>query len=213
MTRRAASAIARTMACSLAGLGGLSSGAAVCASLAGVRLNVSPSVPLGLYRETPAPVARGAMVVACLPMGWGDLAKARGYLGVGRCPGGVSPVGKLVLAMPGDTVTFTMSGIVVNGQPISRTRPQPRDHAGRPLAHYPFGTMVVRAGTVVLYAPHGGSFDARYYGPIPTAGVQTVVRPIWTVADAQRVQRRAYSTMQGRAPRSPAAPPGPMRRR
>ncbi len=61
------------------------------------------------------------------------------------------------------------------------------------------GAMVVRAGTVVLYAPHGGSFDARYYGPIPLAGVQTVVRPIWTVADAPRTPPRLVGDA-GRVP-------------
>src|SRR5439155_25992925 len=52
-----------------------------------VRLNVSPSVPLGLYRMVDEPVERGVLVVACGPLTAARLARESGYLIRGSCPG------------------------------------------------------------------------------------------------------------------------------
>jgi conjugative transfer signal peptidase TraF len=186
-------------------------GGGVAALLVVLRMhvNTSSSLPLGLYREVVAPVTRGSIVVACLPDSVGVLAKQRGYLGRGKCPAGVVPVGKIVLAVPGDTVTFTASGMTVNGWLAPLTAPQPRDHAGRAIAPYAFGTMVVRCGTIVLYAPHARSLDARYYGPIATSNVRALIRPLWTVSTvgnggshdrrSERAHRRPHTGTEPRA--------------
>src|SRR5262245_61160358 len=79
------------------------------------RLNVSPSAPLGLYRAVARPVARGDLVVGCVPVVAARLARERGYLAGGNCPGGVQPVLKRVGAVPGDMVAVFPDGITVNG--------------------------------------------------------------------------------------------------
>ena len=48
---------------------------------AGVRVNLSGSMPIGLYRVSSAPPMRGAMVLACLPVDVAVFAKSRGYVG------------------------------------------------------------------------------------------------------------------------------------
>src|SRR3989441_10314331 len=80
-----------------------------------VRLNVSPSAPLGLYRMVDEPVARGVLVVACAPPDAARLARERGYLAAGSCPGGTRPILKRLGAVPGDLVDLEPDGISVNG--------------------------------------------------------------------------------------------------
>ena len=41
--------------------------------------------------------------------------------------------------------------------------------------------VVLPPESVLLYAPHAGSFDARYFGPLNRSSVRAVVYPIWTV--------------------------------
>src|SRR4051812_7287753 len=74
------------------------------AYLAGVRLNMTGSIPPGLYRVTRGPVTRGNTVLACLPSKVAAFARARGYVPPGSCADGSAPVGKIVAAITGDTV-------------------------------------------------------------------------------------------------------------
>lgn len=182
MTQHSLQPTTRRIAQLCLGVGILSGGVTAFLAVLQVHVNTSPSLPLGLYRQVAGPVVRGSIVMACLPDSVGVIAKRRGYLGRGRCPAGVVPIGKIVLAIPGDTVTFAESGMSVNGELAPHTTPQSRDHRGRLLTPYPFGTMVVRRGTIVLYAPHPMSLDARYYGPIETSNVRAVIQPLWILS-------------------------------
>src|SRR6266851_977069 len=86
--------------------------------IAGLRLNLTGSLPVGLYLAVGAASARGALVLVCLPPQVAAFARARGYVPRGgACPGGVVPIGKPIVAMPGDTVTVTPTGMLVNGAP------------------------------------------------------------------------------------------------
>lgn len=53
----------------------------------GVRLNLTASLPAGLYLVTPGSPTRGAIVMACLPLPVAAFARARGYVPRGSCPG------------------------------------------------------------------------------------------------------------------------------
>ena len=70
---------------------------------AGIRLNTTPSIPLGVYRLTNEPIVKGAYVLFCPPpAAVFDMAKARGYLGAGYCPGGYGHLMKKILAVQDD---------------------------------------------------------------------------------------------------------------
>ena len=151
--------------------------------LVGVRLNVTPSYPLGFYvMEGDADdVVRGSIVTVCLPERWARFGLSRGYLGHGWCPGGSYGLGKMVLAAGGDVVETRPDGIRVNGRPVARSRTFPRDAHGRPLPHYPFGTHRLAAGELWLFSPYtAAAYDSRYFGPVRVERVQAVVRPLWT---------------------------------
>lgn len=126
---------------------------------------------------------RGALVLICLPPEVAAFGTERGYVPRGgACPGGVLPVGKAVLAIVGDTVTVTPSGLLVNGGPVPNSQPLLSDRKGRPLPRLAVGRYVVRLGELWVLSSYSRlSFDSRYFGPLEADHVRASVRPLWTV--------------------------------
>jgi conjugative transfer signal peptidase TraF len=154
---------------------------AIC-SLPVLRLNLTSSMPIGIYvisREVPA---RGSIVLVCLPLQIAELARERGYIVQGgSCPGGVVPVGKPVLAVPGDTVVATSSGLLLNGKVVPNSAPLLLDRRGRPLPHLDAGQYVVGPEQLWLISGHSRfSFDSRYFGGVSRSQIRVHVRPLWT---------------------------------
>jgi conjugative transfer signal peptidase TraF len=156
--------------------------ALLCAAvLAGFRVNVSQSYPVGLYRVVggASSVQRGSVVVVCLPAEWAHFARRRGILGPGHCEGGTYGLGKMVLGVEGDVVELRREGITLNGSAVPRSRTLNRDSQGRPLPQYPRGRYVLRKGEVWLFSPyHPAAFDSRYFGPVPISRIQLVIQMV-----------------------------------
>ena len=149
----------------------------------GLYTNVTPSIPKGLYRATRVKPQRGTIVLACIPRAMAVWAKQRGYIPPGGCPGGVMPLGKIVVGVPGDTIVVSSTGTLVNGQLLVNSQPLDRDRRGQSLPHYPFGTYILGTCDYWLESTHPRSFASRYIGPIPTADLLTALTPIWTWRD------------------------------
>ena len=146
-----------------------------------VRLNISPSAPLGLYRMVDQPAVRGVLVAACVPPAVTRLARERGYLAGGSCPGGTQPVLKRIGAVPGDRVDLGPDGLGVNGTRLPDSAPAASDSRGRRLHHAPWGRTVVAPGEVWLMGVGTArSWDSRYFGPVPLDHVHAV-RPVLTL--------------------------------
>ena len=146
-----------------------------------VRLNISPSAPLGLYRMVDQPAVRGVLVAACVPPAATRLARERGYLAWGSCPGDTQPVLKRIGAVPGDLVDLELDGIAVNGTRLPDSAPAASDSRGRPLPHAPWGHTVVAPREVWLIGVETTrSWDSRYFGPVPVDHVRAV-RPVLTL--------------------------------
>lgn len=164
------------------------SAAAVLASLAaglggllGLRLNLTESLPTGIYRTITEAPRGGSVVMVCLPLEAAEFARARGYLGPGSCPGGVRGLGKIVLATAGDVVAHREEGLSVNAAPIPDSRALPRDSRGRTLAHHPWGEYVLGPRQLWLFSPYRpNSYDSRYFGPVDSSEVVSVLTPVWT---------------------------------
>ena len=140
----------------------------------GVRFNITGSIPIGVYRvlDDTLPVRRGDVVLACLPESVARLAHDRGYVPRGgSCPESLVPVGKLVMALKGDTVIVSSDGLRVNGRLIQNSRALLRDAAGRELRGIPSGRYLVPTGEVWLIGTSPRSFDCRYIGPVPIRNV------------------------------------------
>ena len=146
----------------------------VAAGVAGYRLNLTPSMPLGLWRvvaASPANYSRGQVVAVCPPVD-------APFLPRGSCPLGMAPFVKQLVGMPGDVVTVTPHGVSVNGGPFL-------PHSA-PLAQTSNGQLLPqRLGTWRLtgYWLYGTdsprSFDSRYFGEVPAASLQGLARPVW----------------------------------
>ncbi len=122
---------------------------------------------------------RGMLVLACLPDEVAKLAYERNYIASGKCKGGYAPVGKYIQAISGDEVRFTSDGIIVNGSLLENSKPYAMDGEGRPMPVM-LQDMVLPKDELVLLNNYAGSFDSRYYGPIPSRYVVGTLKPIWT---------------------------------
>jgi len=147
-----------------------------------LRITLTDSAaPAGVYRVSEAPAGRGALVAACLPAAIARQGIARGYLREGDCPAGAEPVAKVIGAVAGDVVDLEPGWVAINGMKFPNSRTAARDGAGRPLAHVLSGARRVGAGEVWLFGFNDArSWDARYFGPVPFAGVRGVLRPVVT---------------------------------
>jgi conjugative transfer signal peptidase TraF len=147
----------------------------------GVRLNLTGSIPVGVYRilDDASPLKRGDIVLVCLPRATATFAYARGYVPRGGyCPQGLAPIGKHVMALPGDTVCVSRISLSVNGTPVLNSTPLERDSQGRGLPHLPPGKYVVLPGTLWLIGTSSRSLDSRYFAAIPASNVIARVRAL-----------------------------------
>jgi len=153
-----------------------------------LRVNLSGSIPLGIYRVVSEAPERGSTVLFCLPKSVAIFARDRGYLRLeGNCPGHVSLIGKPVLALPGDTIVVTRNaGLSVNGVLLPNSRALVRDDVGRILPPLPDGRYLVPPGRLWVASSYSvRSFDSRYFGSVAESSVQSVIRPIWTATNSQ----------------------------
>ena len=162
------------------GLGLIALGSAL--HVAGIRINTSPSIPVGVYWMTQRPIQVGEYVIFCPPNRpvFQD-ALARGYIHAGFCPGGLGYMMKKVVAARGDTVSFTPNGVQVNGEHLPYSKPQKRDGSGRALSGWRVNHVALNESELLLMTDQSVlSFDARYFGPINKNQVKAVVIPLMT---------------------------------
>jgi conjugative transfer signal peptidase TraF len=153
---------------------------AVTAVAGGYRINLTPSEPLGLWRIIPPhrPAAVDDLLFICPPETVSmRAARARGYLHSGSCPGGVAPLIKTVIAVAGQHVEIGVS-VSVDGRGVSSSSLALRDGKGRPLTPFPSG--IVPPGYVFLHSAFPGSYDSRYFGPVPISGILGLAQEVFT---------------------------------
>ena len=145
----------------------------------GIKINTSPSLPLGLYVGTSDPNAN--LIEFCPAEPFASLAIARGYRNEGTCPDGAAPLLKPIAAKPGDSVELSKRGIEVNGKLLPNTAPLEVDTKARPLTAWRFGCYTVQPGTVWVASSYNPrSFDSRYLGPIAVSSIRGRLRPLLT---------------------------------
>ncbi len=164
----------------------LSAGAAITIGIAaagwwaGLRINMTPSYPRGLWRiETlDRPVAIGDRIFICPPdTDEFERAFRRGYIRRGLCPGGLSPLIKTVAAVGGERIDVTEQ-VSIGGRPLPGSDVRHADAAGRPLPNFAGG--IVPSGDLYLHSDHAGSYDSRYFGTVPATGLLGLARPVLT---------------------------------
>jgi conjugative transfer signal peptidase TraF len=153
----------------------------LAAWLAGYRVNVTSSYPLGVWRlEANRSISQGSLVLLCPP----DTprfqeAKGFGVLRAGGCPGGYAPLLKRLAARPGDFVEVEEEGVSVNGRLIPNSRPLQHDSRGRSLPQTGEWGWVPEGEAWFLSDFNPRSFDSRYFGPVSMAHIQGTMVPVW----------------------------------
>ncbi len=147
---------------------------------AGLRVNTTKSIPIGIYRLTDVPVGKGEYVIFCPPQtALFDEARSRGYIGAGFCPGRYGYMMKRVLGFEGDMVSSGNEGIIVNGKLLPASAPREEDSAGRMLSRYTFSDYKLKESELLLMSDMSGtSFDGRYFGPVDVGQVRGVIKPL-----------------------------------
>ncbi|MBL8075591.1 MAG: conjugative transfer signal peptidase TraF [Nitrospira sp.] len=154
----------------------------VLAHQSGLRFNTTRSIPLGLYLMSNDSIEKGAYVLFCPPeRSEFDLAKERGYIGAGFCPGGYGYMMKKVLAAHNDVVSVTDDGVTINGTLMPASQPFEADPMGRPLPRFRITDHVLAPTELLLMSDtNNRSYDARYFGPVRRMHIQSLIYPLWT---------------------------------
>jgi conjugative transfer signal peptidase TraF len=138
--------------------------------------NASASVPIGLYRVTPAGTLHvGELVVVQPSKALADFLAQRGYLAMGV------PLLKYILALPGQVVCRIGLTITVDGTTIGRALEL--DHAGRKLPKWAGCRVVSEDAVFFMNRRSEYSFDGRYFGPLPASTVAGRADPLWIQKD------------------------------
>lgn len=148
--------------------------------IGGIRLNLTPSEPLGIWRIEPlsrAPLVGDLVFVCPPPTPQFEDARRRGYLRWGSCIGGFAPLIKTVAALARQRVEIG-DQVVIDGRPIEASSVRTRDGKGRVLVPYAGG--IVPPGYLFLHSSFESSYDSRYFGPVPGSGILGLARPVFT---------------------------------
>jgi conjugative transfer signal peptidase TraF len=133
-----------------------------------VVLNLSPSLPLGLYyavRDEP---------------GVGRLVEFRSQRETLNAEPGQHEryILKPIFAIPGDRVDTTGDWLWINGQRIAPIHTT--DSNGHPLPVWRANRVLEPDEFFVFSARVPNSFDSRYYGPVRHRDIIAVRKPLWT---------------------------------
>lgn len=147
---------------------------------AGFRFNATPSIPVGIYRETGGTAQKGDLVAFCPPAASPFLeALRRRYIEPGDCPSGSYEMLKRILAAKGDRVEIGPEGVRINGRLVPYSAPQLADGAGRSLPGLN-SEWTLGDGEILVLGDSAASFDARYFGPISARQVTAPLKPVVT---------------------------------
>lgn len=145
----------------------------------GIMINISPSVPMGIYiKKSTTDIKRGDIVAVCLNSFYTHYGLQRLYLkSPGQCNGAM-PLIKQVLAIPGDHVKLLDDYILVNRKRYAY-RTFYHDHQGKSLRVFPRGEYVSAHDYWLFGINNSHSWDSRYWGPIPRQKIITVLNSLF----------------------------------
>ncbi|WP_440616371.1 conjugative transfer signal peptidase TraF [Cysteiniphilum sp. 6C5] len=156
----------------------------------GVRINVSDSMPMGLYiidhTSDERMIVRGDLVEVCLPHKVAVEGIAKGYIDAhGHCADGSGSLIKEVIALPVDHVQLTSSQIIVN-QKAYYAPSHDISLSGIPITHFIKPGNNQRYG-YWLYGANSPdySWDSRYFGAVEADNIIHILKPLWIWSGAK----------------------------
>jgi conjugative transfer signal peptidase TraF len=139
-------------------------------------INRTHSLPVGLYYCSDVPIKKGSIVLfkpdhSIRPQ---QLGFDRGY------ETRELPLLKRVVALAGDVVSVSSSGVTVNGKVLPNSAPLLCDEAGRPLAMAQLDHFTLGTEQAFLMGVTPTSWDSRYFGPVSLARCTGSFVPVLT---------------------------------
>lgn len=138
--------------------------------MCGFRINLTRSIPLGIYRVVSDIPKKGDYAYFCPP----DVAVVReakrsGIFGDSVLCDGFTPLMKQVAAVDGDVVDINDDGVFVNGVKRIFSKPIKADGKGRKLDVFYLSKYKLRKNEWLMMTDTiPNSFDARYFGVVET---------------------------------------------
>lgn len=128
-----------------------------------VFINTSHSLDLGLYNLKKNDFyQKGDIVLLCLNNKVSQYAYKHGFIGTGNCKFNKAPVGKTIIAEPGDIVEIIDNQIYINKQHIENSDLYELQDWFISLNK----SFVIKKDEFFVMNNNKLSFDSRYYGPI-----------------------------------------------
>ena len=90
------------------------------------------------------------------------------------------PLLKRVVALAGDVVSISSSGVTINGELLPNSAPLSHDEAGRPLAMAQLDHFTLGTDQAFLMGVTPSSWDSRYFGPVPLSRCSGSFIPVFT---------------------------------
>ncbi|WP_010655142.1 conjugative transfer signal peptidase TraF [Fluoribacter dumoffii] len=149
----------------------------------GFRINLTESIPIGLYRITSAAPIKNAYVIFCPDDRESfRLARNRGYIDHGLYCNGYGYLMKKMVAVSGDTLSVTNEGVFVNHMLIPYSKPKLQDGINRALPQWKVMNYPLQKDEVMTMTSQSEwSFDGRYYGLVHTRQIKGMLTPIWVI--------------------------------
>lgn len=144
-------------------------------------VNTSPNIPPGFYLKVDKPLAVGKYVMFCPPNKTEfQNALMRDLISAGSCPDGFHSMMLKIAAKPGAKITINENGVYVDNilQPESKPKQQGAD--GQPMPLMLLDNYELKDGEILLLSEsEGDAFDGRYFGPIQSEQVDSVISPVF----------------------------------
>lgn len=144
-------------------------------------INTTASQPYGFYLKTNKDVSKGDLVSVCVPKDYALEAFERGYISLGSCSDGFTPILKNVVATAGDTIDVKDTGVFINGQLIHNSAPIKTDGRGLPLPDLVGNVYILNENEYFCLSSYNPkSFDGRYLGVTHKKDIKSVIKPLVT---------------------------------
>ncbi|HAT1844346.1 conjugative transfer signal peptidase TraF [Legionella pneumophila] len=154
----------------------------------GFRINLTESIPVGLYRITNADSIKNAYVIFCPDDRESfRLALERSYIDHSLYCGGYGYLMKKVVAVSGDILSVTNEGVFVNHMLIPYSKPKLQDGMNHALPQWQVMNYLLQEDEVMTMTSQSEwSFDGRYYGLVHTGQIKGMITPIWVINKRER---------------------------
>lgn len=144
----------------------------------GVRINTTPSIPIGIYKVTDKHPSKGDIVSFCPPNTFlFQEVKLRGWINKGFCDGELGTMMKILVAEAGDIISIDPSGVFINGEYYLYSKQVPNLNLPVMELH----NHSLKDGEIFTMTDNNPlSFDGRYYGILNESAIESVLTPIFT---------------------------------